>query len=51
MKQRLEERPSSDLPKLGSIPWAGTKFWQYYWCHVVLADGSLAWLPSKRLYQ
>lgn len=26
MKQRLEERPSSDLPKLGSIPWAGIKF-------------------------
>ena len=25
MEQRLKERPSSDWPNLGSIPWVGTK--------------------------
>jgi hypothetical protein len=25
LEQRLKEKPSSDQPNLGSIPWAGTK--------------------------
>ena len=36
---------------LGSTPWMGTKPWHYYWCYVVLADRSLQWLSSERLYQ
>jgi hypothetical protein len=30
IEQRLKERWSSELPKLGSILWAGTKPWLYY---------------------
>ena len=51
MELKLKERPSRYLPNLGSIPCSGTKPWHYYWCHVVLADRSLAWLSSERLYQ
>jgi hypothetical protein len=51
MEQRLEEWPANDQPNFGSISWASTKPWQYYWCYVVLADRSLAWLSSERLYQ
>jgi hypothetical protein len=31
MEQRMKERLSSDQPNLGSIPWAGTNPWPYYW--------------------
>ena len=36
---------------LGSIPSADTKHWHYCWCQKVLADRSLVWLSSERLYQ
>jgi hypothetical protein len=34
-----------------SHAWVNTKPWHYYWCHVVLADRSLAWLSPERQYQ
>jgi hypothetical protein len=51
MEQRRKEMASSDLPNLGSTSWADTKPWHYYWWHLVLADGSLASLSSKKLLQ
>jgi hypothetical protein len=49
-EQRLTKRPFRDHPNLGSIPRVGTKPWHYCQDHVVLADRSLAWLSSERLW-
>jgi hypothetical protein len=51
MEQRLKERQSRNCPNLDSIPCTGTTLQHYSWCHVVLADRSLAWWYSERLYQ
>lgn len=47
MEQRLKNGPTSDWPNLGSILWAGTNLWPYYWCSVVLAGRSLACLRGS----
>lgn len=39
---------SEDRLNLGSIPLLGTNPKYYYWCNVVLAARSLAWLSSER---
>lgn len=49
MERRQKERPCIDLPNLGYILYTSTKYWQYYWCHIVLADRSLMWLSSETL--
>ena len=50
MEQRLREWPTNDWPNLGPIPWASTIPWQYQWYSVILADRSVAWLPSETLH-
>lgn len=50
LKLILKERLSSDWPKFGAIPWLGTNSQLYYWYHFVLADRSLVWLSSEKLY-
>jgi hypothetical protein len=42
LEQRLMDRPSSDRLNLRSIPYAGTKPRNYFWCYVMLADRSMA---------
>jgi hypothetical protein len=51
MEQKLKERLTSDQPNMESILWGGTSLWNYYWYYAMLADRSLAWQSSERLYQ
>jgi hypothetical protein len=51
MEQRLKERPSKDCLTWGSIPHTVTKCRHYCVCHEVLADRSLIYLFSERLFQ
>lgn len=48
-EQRLKKWLISDWLNLGSILWVSTIPWNYYWCHVVLADRRLVWLSSEQL--
>jgi hypothetical protein len=49
--QKLKERPSSDCPTWGSIPYTVTKPRHYCGCQQVLTDSSLMQLSPERLCQ
>jgi hypothetical protein len=48
MEQSLKERPFRDSSIMRTFPSIDTKPGQYCWCHDVLADRGLGWLPSER---
>jgi hypothetical protein len=49
MEKSLRQTLSSYRLKLGPNSRGRLKAWHYYWDYGVLANRSLAWLPSKRL--